>query len=154
MSIEIGNVAPWVPSICEDGSTIELSELRGQNIILYFYPKDDTPGCTIEAQDFTKHLPEFEKLKTIILGVSKDSKSSHCKFIDKYNIGFNLIADEEKKLCKTYGVLKEKSMFGKKYMGIQRSTFLIDSNGNIAKIWRNVKVKGHVEEVINLIKTI
>jgi peroxiredoxin Q/BCP len=97
MSIEIGNVAPWVPSICEDGSTIELSELRGQNIILYFYPKDDTPGCTIEAQDFTKYLPEFEKLKTIILGVSKDSKSSHCKFIDKYNIGFNLIADEEKK---------------------------------------------------------
>jgi peroxiredoxin Q/BCP len=143
MSIEVGNVAPWVKSYCEDGTLIELSELRG-----------DTPGCTIEAQDFTKYLPEFTKLKTIILGVSKDSKSSHCKFIDKYNIGFNLIADEEKKLCETYGVLKEKSMFGKKYMGIQRSTFLIDSNGNITKIWRNVKVKGHVEEVINLIKTI
>jgi peroxiredoxin Q/BCP len=154
MSIEVGNVAPWVKSYCEDGTLIELSELRGQNIVLYFYPKDDTPGCTIEAQDFTKYLPEFTKLKTIILGVSKDSKSSHCKFIDKYNIGFNLIADEEKKLCETYGVLKEKSMFGKKYMGIQRSTFLIDSNGNITKIWRNVKVKGHVEEVINLIKTI
>ncbi|MDB2550744.1 peroxiredoxin [Rickettsiales bacterium] len=154
MSIGVGNTAPWIQSFCEDGTEIELSDLRGQNIVLYFYPKDDTPGCTIEAQDFTKYLPEFEKLKTIILGVSKDSKASHCKFIDKYNIGFNLIADEEKKLCETYDVLKEKSMFGKKYIGIQRSTFLIDANGNIAKIWRNVKVKGHAEEVINLIKTI
>ncbi len=154
MSIEVGNVAPWVTSYCEDDTKIELSELRGQNIIIYFYPKDDTPGCTIEAQDFTKYLAEFEKLKTIILGVSKDSKVSHCKFIEKYNIGFNLIADEEKKLCNTYQVLKEKSMFGKKYQGIERSTFLIDTNGNIAKIWRNVKVKGHVEDVIKTIKSI
>ena len=154
MSIKVKNVAPWVTSQCEDGTKIELSDLRGQNIIIYFYPKDDTPGCTIEAQDFTKYLPEFEKLKTIILGVSKDSKSSHCKFIEKYNIGINLIADEEKKLCQTYGVLKEKSMFGKKYLGIERSTFLINADGNIAKIWRNVKVKGHVEEVIKAIKAI
>ena len=152
MSIEVGSVAPWVTSYCEDGTKIELSELRGQNVVLYFYPKDDTPGCTIEAQDFTKYLPELEKLKTIILGVSKDSKASHCKFIEKYNIGFNLIADEDKKLCETYEVLKEKSMFGKKYQGIERSTFLIDDNGNIIKIWRNGKVKNHAEEVIKTIK--
>lgn len=154
MVIKVGNVAPWCHAICEDGSNIELSDLRGQNIVLYFYPKDDTPGCTIEAQDFTKYLPEFQKLKTIILGVSKDSASKHCKFIEKYNIGFNLIADEDKKLCNEYKVLKEKSMFGKKYQGIERSTFLIDGNGNIAKIWRNVKVKGHVEEVVKAIKDI
>lgn len=154
MTITTGKMAPWTNILCDDNTKIELSELRGQNVVLYFYPKDNTPGCTIEAQDFDHYLPEFKKLKTIILGVSKDSKDSHCKFIQKYNLGFNLIVDEDKTLCNLYEVIKEKSMFGKKYQGIERSTFLIDDKGNIAKIWRNVKVKGHVEEVISLIKKI
>ncbi len=152
MTVEIGKIAPSFSLPCDDGTEIDLSELRGKNVVLYFYPKDDTPGCTIEAQDFTKNIKKFEKLDTVVLGVSKDSIKSHCQFIDKYNINFHLISDEEGELCSKYEVLKEKSMFGKKYLGIDRSTFIIDKKGNIAKIWNSVKVNGHVDEVLKVLE--
>lgn len=148
MSLQIGKIAPSFNLPCDDEVIIDLSELRGKNVVLYFYPKDDTPGCTIEAQDFTANIKEFKKLDAVILGVSRDSIKSHCKFIEKYNINFNLISDENGELCSKYAVLKEKSMFGKKYIAIDRSTFIIDKKGNIAKIWRLVKVNGHVSEVL------
>ena len=119
--------------------------------MLYFYPKDDTPGCTIEAQDFTKKIADFEKLNCVVLGVSRDGINSHCRFVEKYNLAFNLLADESGELCKSYEVLGEKSMFGKKYIGINRSTFLIDKLGKIAHIWRSVSVKGHVDEVLAIL---
>ena len=118
----------------------------------YFYPKDDTPGCTIEAQDFSKKIDEFEKLDTVVLGVSKDSAASHCKFVEKYNLAFNLLVDEDAELCQRYDVIKQKSMFGKKYMGIDRTTFLINKMGKVVKIWHSVKVNGHVEEVLEAIR--
>ena len=148
MKLEVGQPAPLFALQSDEGSVIELSELKGKNVVLYFYPKDDTPGCTIEAQDFTKKIKEFEKLDCIVLGVSKDNVESHCKFITKYDLAFNLLVDEDAEVCEQYGVIKEKSMFGKSYMGIDRSTFLIDKLGKIANIWRSVKVNGHVEEVL------
>ncbi len=148
MKLEIGNAAPLFALKSDEGNEIELSELKGKNVVLYFYPKDDTPGCTIEAQDFTKKIKEFEKRDCVVLGVSKDNIASHCRFIEKYDLSFNLLADEDGETCEEYGVIKEKSMFGKKYMGIDRSTFLIDKMGKIAQIWRSVKVNGHVEEVL------
>jgi peroxiredoxin Q/BCP len=154
MKLETGQIAPDFSLMSDENSEIVLSELKGKNVVLYFYPKDDTPGCTIEAQDFTKKIKEFEKLDCIVLGISKDNVASHCKFIDKYNLAFNLLADETAEICKKYGVIKEKSMFGKKYMGIDRSTFLIDKMGKIAKIWRAVKVNGHVEEVLEALKAL
>lgn len=147
MKLEVGKSAPLF-SLESDEDEIALADLKGKNVVLYFYPKDDTPGCTIEAQDFTKKAAEFEKQDCIILGVSKDNIKSHCKFIEKYNLAFNLLSDPEGETCEKYGVIKEKSMFGKKYMGIERSTFLIDKLGKIAKIWQPVKVNGHVEEVL------
>lgn len=148
MKLEIGQAAPLFSSKSDEGEVIELSELKGKNVVLYFYPKDDTPGCTIEAQDFSKRIKEFEKFDCVVLGVSKDNISSHCKFIEKYDLSFNLLADENGEVCQKYGVIKEKSMFGKKYMGIDRSTFLINKMGKISQIWRSVKVNGHVEEVL------
>jgi peroxiredoxin Q/BCP len=147
MTLEIGQPAPLF-NLPSDEGEISLSDLKGQNVVLYFYPKDNTPGCTIEAQDFTKKSKEFEKRDCVILGLSKDSVKKHCNFIEKYDLAFNLLSDEDGEVCERYGVIKEKSMFGKKYMGIDRSTFLIDKFGKIAKIWRSVKVNGHVEEVL------
>ena len=147
MALEIGKSAPAF-TLASDEGEISLSDLKGQNVVLYFYPKDDTPGCTIEAQYFTKKVKEFEKKNCVILGISKDSVKSHCNFIEKYKLGFNLLADVDGEVCKKYDVIKEKSMFGKKYMGIDRTTFLIDSFGKISQIWNNVKVNGHVEEVL------
>ena len=144
--INSGEAAPNFVAL-STAREIKLSDLKGKNIILYFYPKDDTPGCTIEAQDFSKKVPDFDQLDCIIIGVSKDNIASHEKFINKYNLNFDLIADEDKSLCQLYQVIKEKSMFGKKYQGIERSTFLIDRLGKVVKVWRNVKVKGHVDEV-------
>lgn len=152
MKIEVGKNAPNFSLPSDEGTEISLSELKGKNVVLYFYPKDDTPGCTIEAQDFTRKLKDFEKLDAIVLGVSKDSVKSHCKFIEKYSINFNLLADEKQEACKNYDVIKEKSMMGKKYMGIERSTFLINKLGKISKIWREVKVNGHVDEVLESLK--
>jgi thioredoxin-dependent peroxiredoxin len=148
MKVEIGKSAPLFEALSDENEKISLEELQGKNVVLYFYPKDDTPGCTIEAQDFSKKIKAFEALDSVVLGVSKDGLKSHCKFVEKYNIAFNLLVDEDTEICKSYGVIKEKSMFGKKYLGIDRSTFLIDKTGKIAKIWRSVKVGGHVEEVL------
>lgn len=148
MALEVGQAAPLFALQSDEGSEIALSDLKGKNVVLYFYPKDDTPGCTIEAQDFTRKIKEFEKLDCIVLGISKDNMNSHCKFIEKYDLAFNLLSDVNGEVCEKYGVIKQKSMFGKKYMGIDRSTFLIDKMGKIAAIWFSVKVNGHVEEVL------
>jgi peroxiredoxin Q/BCP len=153
MTLEINNKAPLF-SLESDEGVINLEDLKGKNVVLYFYPKDDTPGCTIEAQDFTKKIQEFEKLDCVVLGISKDNVESHCKFIKKYNLAFNLLSDETGEICQAYGVFKEKSMFGNKYMGIERSTFLIDKMGKIAQIWRKVSVNGHVEEVLKSLEKI
>jgi thioredoxin-dependent peroxiredoxin len=152
MKLEIGQAAPLFAAQSDEGSEISLLELKGKNVVLYFYPKDDTPGCTIEAQDFSKKIKEFEKLDCIVLGVSKDSAKDHCKFVEKYNLAFNLLVDENASICSQYDVIAEKSMFGKKYIGINRSTFLIDKMGKIAQIWTSVKVNGHVEEVLKELK--
>ena len=148
MTIEIGQMAPLFSLTSDEGVEISLSELKGKYVVLYFYPKDDTPGCTIEAQDFSKKNAEFEKLEAVVLGVSKDNVASHCKFIDKYKLSVSLLADENGEVCKLFDVIKEKSMFGKKYFGIDRSTFLIDKMGRIIDSWSSVKVKGHVDEVL------
>ena len=126
---------------------ISLDDYRGKTLVLYFYPKDDTPGCTKEACFFRDALPDFEKLGAAILGVSKDKVESHKKFRNKYDLNFPLVADVDGKVCEAYGAWTEKSMYGKKYMGIDRSTFLIDGTGTIRRIWRSVKVPGHGEEV-------
>lgn len=146
--MKVGELAPLFSLKSDEETEINLTELKGENVVLYFYPKDDTPGCTIEAQDFTKKIAEFEKLDCVVLGVSKDGVASHCRFVEKYKLAFNLLADESKETCETYGVLKQKSMFGKKYLGIDRSTFLIDRLGKISNIWRSVTVKGHADEVL------
>ncbi|MDE3061363.1 MAG: thioredoxin-dependent thiol peroxidase [Pseudomonadota bacterium] len=131
---------------------IDPESLRGKNMVLYFYPKDDTPGCTVEAKDFRDHIKEFEKAGTVVIGVSKDSVKSHDKFKEKYCLPFPLASDESGKMCEDYGVWVEKSMYGKSYMGIERATFLIDNTGTIRRIWRKVKVDGHVKEVLEAAK--
>ncbi len=143
----VGHYAPLF-SLPSDGDEISLADLKGKNVVLYFYPKDDTPGCTIEAQDFSKNIKKFEKLDCIVLGISKDGVESHCNFIEKYDLSFNLLSDESGDVCQSYGVIAQKSMFGKKYLGIDRSTFLIDKLGKVCKIWKSVKVNGHVEDVL------
>ncbi len=126
-----------------------LADYKGKRVIIYFYPRDNTPGCTSEGEDFRDNYKFFKKKKTEIFGVSKDTLKSHESFKDKFNFPFDLISDPDEKVCKIFDVIKEKSMYGKKYMGIERSTFLIDSNGKLIEEWRKVKVKGHVEEVLS-----
>ena len=145
----IGDKAPEFSINIADNSILTLEKLSGKFVVLYFYPKDNTPGCTIEARDFNSSLPEFKALNAEILGVSKDDLKSHNKFSDKYNLQFDLGSDIEGKMCVDYGVWAEKSMFGKKYMGITRVTFLIDPKGQIAYIWPKVSVMGHAKAVIN-----
>lgn len=130
----------------------KLKDYLGKNVVLYFYPKDNTPGCTTEALDFKANANEFSKLDTVVLGISKDSIKSHCKFIDKHGLNFILLADEEKEVCSLYDVLKEKNMYGKKVIGIERSTFVINKEGYIVNEYRKVKVAGHVESVLQFIK--
>ena len=137
-----------------DNTIFELKKVKRKNIILYFYPKDDTPGCTIESKDFSKLNNLITKNNTIVLGISKDSIESHIKFIKKYKLKFNLLSDEKLSLIKKYGVWGEKSFLGKKYMGIIRTTFLINSKGKIHKIWSNVRVKDHAKEVLEELKKI
>ncbi len=136
-----------------DGNQISLNQFSGKKVVLYFYPKDMTSGCTQEACDFRDSHPEFNKLKAVVLGVSPDDAKSHKKFSDKYNLPFTLLSDNEKKVVEAYGVWKEKSMYGKKYMGVERTTFLIDENGIIKKIFPKVKVAGHIEEIIEALKS-
>lgn len=135
-----------------NGEEVTLSELKGKNVVLFFYPKDQTPGCTKEACGFRDAIQAFEDLNTVILGINKDSVASHQKFVAKQELPFLLLSDPDGEICEKYGVIKEKNMFGKKRMGIERSTFLIDKDGNIAKAYRKVKVTGHVEEVLQFIK--
>jgi len=152
--LSIGDKAPDFSLPADGGQTISLASLKGKPVVLYFYPKDDTPGCTIEAKDFRDNLKEFEKSDAVILGASKDSVESHEKFKKKFCLPFPLLSDETGKLCQDYGVWGEKSMYGKKYMGIERATFLIDKTGTIRNIWRKVKVDNHVKEVLDAVKAL
>jgi peroxiredoxin Q/BCP len=152
--LSIGDKAPDFSLPASTGKTISLASLKGKNVVLYFYPKDDTPGCTIEAKDFRDHLKEFEKANAVILGASKDSVESHEKFTKKFCLPFPLLSDETGSLCADYGVWAEKSMYGKKYMGIERATFLIDKTGVIRNIWRKVKVDNHVKEVLTAVQAL
>lgn len=131
--------------------TINLSKLKGKNVVVYFYPKDSTPGCTIEGHNFRDNYAKFQKLNTEIFGVSRDKMASHMRFKEKHKFPFELISDEDKKLCEYFDVITEKSMFGKKYMGIVRSTFLFDMQGNLVQEWRKVSIKGHVDEVLEAV---
>ena len=152
--LEIGQSAPEFCIPNQDDVEICLRDLKGKWIVLYFYPKDNTPGCTTEACDFTDAMPNFEELDAIILGVSPDSPTKHRNFIEKKDIGFTLLSDEEKTTCEAYGVWQLKKFMGKEYMGVVRSTFLIDPDGKIAKIWDKVKVKGHAFDVQETLKSL
>lgn len=129
-------------------------DFEGKNLVIFFYPKDNTPGCTLEGQDFRDNYEEFKKFNAEILGVSRDSIKSHVNFIEKQNFPFDLLSDSDEVMCKSFDVMREKSMYGKKYIGVDRSTFLIDSKGMIVKEWRSVKVKGHVLDVLEALKNI
>lgn len=142
-----GDKVPEFSGATDTGQTISQADFKGKPLIVYFYPKDDTPGCTQEACDFRDNLARLQAKGAAIIGVSKDSVKKHEKFRDKYSLNFPLLADEDGSVCEAFGTIAEKSMFGKKYMGIDRSTFLIDENGVVQKIWRKVKVKGHADEV-------
>ena len=130
------------------GDCLKLSDLKGKKVVVYFYPKDDTSGCTLEAIDFTKARAAFDAAGTTVVGISPDSEESHCEFRDKHKLGITLAADPEHKAIEAYGVWVEKTNYGRKYMGVQRATFLVGADGRIAREWRNVKVPGHVEEVL------
>jgi peroxiredoxin Q/BCP len=145
---ELNRVAPPLKLPATGDKEIDLKSLRGQNIVLYFYPKDSTPGCTTEGQDFAASYKKFQKLNTVILGVSRDSVASHEKFKAKFDFPFDLLSDADEKACAIFDVIKEKNMYGRKVMGVERSTFLIDSDGKLRREWRKVKVKGHVDEVL------
>jgi peroxiredoxin Q/BCP len=151
MTLEIGLQAPDFELNDSQGETVTLANFRGKNVILYFYPKDMTPGCTTEACDFRDFHQSFAELDCIIIGISPDPKEKHAKFIDKYNLPFLLLADEDHHAAETYEVWKLKKNYGKEYMGIERSTFVIDRDGKLAKEWRKVRVKGHVEEALQYI---
>jgi thioredoxin-dependent peroxiredoxin len=143
-----GDPVPDVTLIGMDGKGVSPADFRGQKLVLYFYPKDDTSGCTREAQDFTAHAAEFERCGTWILGVSKDSPQSHAKFAGKYDLRVKLATDPDGGVCEAFGTWGEKSLYGRKYLGIDRATFLIDRDGTVARVWRKVKVPGHAEEVL------
>jgi peroxiredoxin Q/BCP len=146
--LEEGKKAPDFTLPGDGNDKIELSALKGKPVVVYFYPKDNTPGCTKEAIAFTELLPEFDKAGATIIGISPDSVAAHDKFIAKHELGVRLAADEDKKVIDKYGVWVEKTNYGRKYMGVERSTFLIDSKGKIAKIWRKVRVPGHAQAVL------
>jgi len=148
------NLAPAFKLPSTNKKEFSLKDSLGNFVVLYFYPKDDTPGCTIETNDFNKLLPKFKKLNCEILGISKDNLKSHDKFRDKYKIKFDLLADEEKKVLKKYKVWAKKKFMGKEFMGIVRTTFLIDKKGKILKVWENVKVKDHAKEVLETLQNI
>ncbi|MBV6651345.1 MAG: peroxiredoxin [Hoeflea sp.] len=143
-----GAPAPNMNLPRDGGGNVSLAELAGKKVVLYFYPKDDTSGCTTEALDFTALADDFAAAGAVVVGVSPDPVKAHDKFVAKHNLGVILASDEEKTVLEAYGVWKEKSMYGRQYMGVERSTFLINANGEIARIWRKVKVKGHAQEVL------
>lgn len=149
-----GASAPDFDLPTDGGGRLKLSSLRGKKVVLYFYPKDDTSGCTLEAIDFTTFLPEFDAAGAVVVGVSPDTAKSHDKFKAKHKLGVQLVSDVERTAIEAYGCWVEKSMYGRKYMGVERDTFLIGPDGKVARAWRKVKVKGHVEEVLSAGKSL
>jgi thioredoxin-dependent peroxiredoxin len=152
MSVEVGSPAPDFTMPTDGGGEVSLSSLRGKKVVLYFYPKDDTSGCTKQACGFRDALPDFSGIDAVIIGVSKDSVASHDKFKKKYELPFILASAKDTDTCEAYGVWVEKSMYGKKYFGIERSTFLIDGDGIVRGVWRKVKVDGHVGQVLKAVQ--
>ena len=152
--ITAGATAPDFTPPRDGGTDITLSALRPGKVVLYFYPKDDTPGCTLEAQDFTARLADFTAAGTTVIGVSKDSVKAHDKFCKKHGLSIILASDEAGHTCEDYGVWLEKSMYGKTYMGVERTTFLIDGTGKVARVWNKVSVKGHADEVLAAAKAL
>jgi peroxiredoxin Q/BCP len=149
-----GQDAPQFELPRDGGGTLTLSALRGKAVVLYFYPKDDTSGCTAEAIDFSAFKPDFEKAGAVVIGMSPDSAKKHDKFKAKHSLSVDLVADEERKAIEAYGVWAEKSMYGRKYMGVERTTFLIDRDGKIARVWPKVKVPGHAAEVLEAVRAL
>lgn len=149
-----GKKAPAFTLPASTGGKVRLSELKGTPVVVYFYPKDNTPGCTTEAEEFRDHMKTFEKLGVHVLGISPDSIESHCRFIDKHDLNFTLLADEDHAVADKYGVWVEKNLYGRKFMGVQRATFLIDADGKIAKVWPKVRPKGHAQEVVEAAKAL
>lgn len=152
--VEVGSLVPDFKVKSSTGADFQFSSLSGKKVILYFYPKDDTPGCTIEGNDFNRLLPEFEALNTVVYGVSRDTVASHCKFIDKFGFKFELLSDNEEVMCKLFDVIKEKNMYGNITMGIERSTFSIDENQKLIAAFRKVSSAGHAQEMLNYIKSL
>jgi peroxiredoxin Q/BCP len=152
--IEEGKKAPAFTLTNDAGEKVKLADLQGSPVVLYFYPKDDTPGCTKEACAFRDQKAALKKLGAIVLGVSPDDRASHARFRDKYDLNFPLLADPDHKIAEKYGAWREKNMYGKKSMGVQRSTFLIDPQGTVAKVWKRVQVAGHDEQVIEALKAL
>ena len=152
--ISAGNTAPDFTLPRDGGATLTLSALRPGKVVLYFYPKDDTPGCTLEAQDFTARLADFTAAGCTVIGVSKDSVKAHDKFCKKHGLGIVLVSDEAGQTCEDYGVWLEKSMYGKTYMGIERTTVLIDGAGKVTQVWNKVSVRGHADEVLAAAKAL
>ena len=150
----IGDTAPDFTLPRDGGGDVTLSALRPGVVVLYFYPRDDTPGCTTEAKGFTEHGDAFAKAGATVIGVSKDSIAMHDKFVSKHDLGIILVSDEEGDVCERYGTWGEKSMYGKTFMGVDRATFLIDVEGRIARVWEKVKVPGHVEEVLDAVRAL
>lgn len=148
----LGRVVPALKLPATGDQTIDLKSLRGSKVVLYFYPRDNTPGCTTESNDFAANHAKFKRAGAVVLGISRDTIASHEKFKAKFNFPFDLLSDEDEKACAIFDVIKEKNMYGKKVMGIERSTFLIDEQGKLRQEWRKVKVKGHVEEVLQAVK--
>ncbi|MCT4577204.1 thioredoxin-dependent thiol peroxidase [Donghicola sp.] len=152
--IEVGAKAPEFTLPRDGGGEVSLDSLSGQALVLYFYPKDDTPGCTKEAIAFTEHADAFGAANAVVLGISKDTVAKHDKFRDKHGLKVALLSDENSDVCERYGVWKEKNMYGRTYMGIERTTVLIDASGTIARIWPKVKVAGHAEDVLEAVKAL
>ena len=152
MALAVGKKAPEFTLAGSNGEDVALKDFKGKTVVLYFYPKDDTPGCTKEACDFRDSIRRFTSKKAVVLGVSPDSLKAHDKFIDKFELPFELLSDTDHKVAEKYGTWVEKSMYGRKYMGIERSTFVIDGAGQVKAIFRKVKVDGHVDEVLAAVK--
>lgn len=151
---KINRVVADFKAAATNGKTVQLKALRGQNVVIYFYPKDATPGCTTEGQDFRDLHAKFRRQKTVILGVSRDSLASHEKFKEKQQFPFELISDPDEALCRKFDVIQEKSLYGRKFMGVERSTFLIDATGKLRQEWRKLKVKNHAAEVLEAVKAL
>lgn len=154
MTLQIGDKAPEFNLVSDENKSVTLKELLGKKIVLYFYPKDNTPGCTKEACDFRDHINHLNQKETAVIGISKDNPTRHQKFKKQYSLPFTLLADETGNVCEAYGIINKKSLFGRSFLGIQRSTFLIDQDGVIRAIWRKVKVNGHTQQVLDELNNI